>query len=183
MMRVTYGGKSAQLADRDRQYAERKLQRLSRYFNGAREAHLHHRTERGMHLLEVQLDLDGILLRAEERAHDLHAGVDAVAEKLEQQVRRLKEKLQRHRGRADAPTVAAAFAELEEEPQPHGSEALPRVVRRKRFAIKPMTADEAALQMELLHHDFHAFLDAESGLVCVLYRRRDGDYGLLEIED
>ncbi|MBM3457117.1 MAG: hypothetical protein FJX77_01080, partial [Armatimonadetes bacterium] len=59
---------------------------------------------------------------------------------------------------------------------------LPTIVRRKRFAIKPMAAEEAVLQMELLHHDFFVFLDAESDLVCVLYRRQDGNYGLLEVD-
>src|SRR5207245_3587252 len=108
--------------------------------------------------------------------------IDGVAEKLEQQVTRFKEKLKSHKGRADAPTVASLLAELPEEEEARTAEPLPSLVRRKRFQLKPMTADEASLQMELVNHDFFAFLHAETGQVAVLYRRRDGNYGLLELE-
>jgi putative sigma-54 modulation protein len=109
-----------------------------------------------------------------------------VTDKLEQQVRRLKDRLRSHRGRADAPTVAALLSENlangGESDSPADAPSLPDVVRRKRFAIKPMTAEEASLQMELLNHDFFAFQDASSGQVHILYHRQDGNYGLLELE-
>lgn len=183
-MRVTFSGKSVHISDREREYAEKKLQRLARYFRTAREAHVVHSVQRNQPIVEVELDLDGVLLRAEERASDVFTAIDAVVEKLEQQVKRFKEKVKAHKGLADAPTVAtavAAFAALEEETE-HPVEPQPTVTRRKRFAIKPMTVDEASLQMELLNHDFFVFRNAETGEVNVLYRRRDGNYGLLEIE-
>ncbi len=180
-MRVVYTGKAAHLSERERDYAEKRLLRLARHFNSAREAHVTHRVERGRHQVEVQLDLDGSLLRAEERTTDFHACVDAVVEKLEVQLRRLKDRLRDRKGRPDAPTVALLLADAPEE-EAHTDEMPAIVVKRKQFAIKPMSADEAALQMELLHHDFHVFLDAESGMVNVLYRRRDDNYGLLEVE-
>ena len=181
-MRVTYSGKSVSFSERDREYAEKKLQRLARYFSSAREAHLSHKTQRNWQTVEVLLDLDGMLLRAEGRDSDLHASIDQVVDRLEEQVKRYKSKIRSHKGRADAPTVASILAEAGEEDAPSADEPQPAVVRRKQVAIKPMNADEAALQMELLHHDFFAFLDADSGLMSVLYRRRDGDYGLLALD-
>jgi putative sigma-54 modulation protein len=182
-MRVTFNGKSSQLEQRDRDYAELKLQRLARYFGSAREAHVTHVEQRGRHQMEIQVDLDGILIRAEERNHDIHVATDAVVEKLEEQVKRLKGRIRNHKGKADAPTVATITSALAELPEQDGQETPPAVVaRRKRFAIKPMSVEEAALQMELLHHDFFAFLNADTDLVSVIYRRRDGNFGLLEIE-
>lgn len=179
-MQITFTGKQVQTTDREREYAEKKLQRLSRYFNTARDAHVMHSVQRNWQIVEVQLDLNGTLLRAEERTPDFYASVDAVTDKLEQQVRRLKERIKHRKGRADAPTVASLLAELPEETTE--AEPPPVVVRRKRIAIKPMTAEEAALQMDLLNHDFFAFVDAETEQASVLYRRKDGNYGLLELE-
>lgn len=184
-MRVLLSSKSTQITDRQREYAEKKLGKLARYFNSARNANLTHSVQRNLHTVEVMVDLDGILVRAEERSPDFFASLDVAADKLEKQVRRLKERIKHHKGRADAPAVAAALAEIapaDEEIAPEEANGRPSVVRRKRFAIKPMTVEEAGLQMDLLQHDFHAFLDYESGQVHVLYRRQDGNYGLLELE-
>lgn len=182
-MRIGFTGKSVNLDDRQREYAERKLQKLARHFSSAREAQLAHTVQRNWHRVEVQVDLDGTLLRAEARDADVLAAIDQVANKLEEQVRRLKSKIKNHKGRADAPTVAAVLAETPEEPGTTGEEeTLPNVVRRKRFSVRPMSPDEASLQMELLNHDFFAFLNAETDQPAILYRRRDGDYGLLELE-
>ena len=79
-MLVTFTGKSVHVTDREREYAEKKLQRLARYFRSAREAHLIHSVQRNQQIVEVQLDLDGVLLRAEERAPDIFAAIDGVAE-------------------------------------------------------------------------------------------------------
>jgi putative sigma-54 modulation protein len=181
-MQVTFTGKQVQITDREREYAEKKLQRLSRYFNSARDAHVMHSVQRNWQIVEVQLDLDGTLLRAEERTSDFFASVDAVADKLEQQVRKLKERTKHHKGRANASTVASLLAEVPEEATAAGAQTEPDVVRRKRIAIKPMTAGEASLQMDLLNHDFFAFINAETQHVSILYRRQDGDEGLLELE-
>jgi len=180
-MEVKFSQKAAHLGATERGYAEKKLQRLSRFFRDAREAHLTHAAHRGFHIVEVQLDLDGTLVRAEERDHDYTASVDAVVEKLEQQVTRLKGKMRRHKGRADAPTVARLLTDLPDEEET-SEEALPGIGRRKRFVLKPMSEEEAALQLDLLNHDFYAFLNSESDQINVLYRRRDGNFGLLELE-
>ena len=180
-MQVSFVGQQTHVGERERALAEKKLQRLGRYFNGTRDARVRYTVQRNWQIVEVQLDLDGVLLRAEERTSDFGTALDAVVDKLENQVRRFKERIKNHKGKADAPTAADAFAELPEEVTA-ASEPLPTVARRKRFAIKPMTADEAALQMELLQHDFFAFMNADSDQVSVLYRRKDGNYGLLELD-
>lgn len=182
-MRITISGKTAQMTEPEREYAEKKLQRLSRYFRSAREAHLTYDTLRNWHIVEVQLDLDGTPLRAEERRDDVRTAIDAVADKLENQVRRLKEKIRSHKGRANVPTFASVLADMPDAAEENGDEpALPRVVRQKRFAIRPMTVEEASLQIDLLNHDFFVFLNAETDEMNVVYRRRDGDFGLLEVE-
>jgi len=182
-MKITFSGKSVSTTDREKDYADKKLQRLSRYFRSAREAHVVHSVQRNWQIVEVMVDLDGTLLRGEGRTQDFFASIDEVTDKLEQQIRRLKERLKQHKGRADAPTVAAVMADtVEEEAETAPGDRPGSVVRRKRFAIQPMSVDEATLQMELLHHDFFAFLNRETEQVGILYRRRDGDYGLLELE-
>lgn len=181
-MRVKTTGKSAVMADRDRDYAEKKLGRLSRFFKGVRDAHVTLGHQRGQHIVEVQLDLDGFVLRAEERDTDLHAAMDAVAEKLESQIRRFKGKIRRHKGRADAPRVAEVMSQLAEEVEEHHGEAgeAPEIVRTKSVTLQPMSSDEAMLQLELLSHSFYAFLNADTQQMNIVYQRRDGSYGLLE---
>jgi len=120
----------------------------------------------------------GILLRAEQRAPELYAAIDQVHDTLQRQIRRYKEKHFNHsrarRQPADLATLNGALAADE-----HAAEALPRIVRTKAFQVKPMSSDEAVEQMELLGHDFFVFRDAGSDLVNVLYRREDGNYGLI----
>lgn len=174
-MRVTISGKNIQVTDAAKAYAEQKLQRLTRYFSNLREAHVTQSVQRNWHIVEVQLDGDGVFLRGEERTPDMFTSIDAVVDKLERQIKRFKGRLLQRREAAEEPVAAAA------EEIPTGEEEVtPTIVRTKRFPIKPMSPDEAALQMELLGHDFFAFLNAETEQFNVLYRRRDGNYGLLE---
>ena len=135
------------------------------------------------------------LVGAEERTPDAYASIDAVVDKLQKQIKRFKGKLM-HRPRSPEEAALkpatmmaepAAEEEVEEdtgalEAPEEEADSHPRLVRTKRFAVKPMNAEEAALQMELLHHDFFVFLNAETGQVNVVYQRRDGDYGLIEPE-
>jgi putative sigma-54 modulation protein len=181
-MRVSISGKNVQVTDALRAYAERKLQHLSHFFHNIREAHVVVSTQRNWHIVEVQLDGDGVFLRGEERTPDAYASIDAVVEKLEKQIKRFKGKLML---RPRSTMEAATELNLEEEARPAGEEEEephPVLMRTKRFTVNPMSAEEAALQMELLNHDFFVFLNAESGQVNVVYRRRDGNYGLIEPE-
>ena len=117
---------------------------------------------------------NGTILRAEERHSDMFAAIDAVRDKLQRQIKRFKEKQVRVKARAQA-------AAVEQELLPE-EEVFPRIVRNKRFTVNAMTPEEAIEQMELLGHDFFVFYDSDASALNVLYRRRDGNYGLLQPE-
>jgi len=182
-MRVTVKGKNVHVTDTLKNYAEQKLQKLSKYFSNIKDAQVTQSIQRNWHIVEVQLEGDGVFLRAEERSADMYASIDMVVEKLERQVKRFKGKLLQHsrsvekaetEDEVDTEEMAAGDDETED--------GLPNIVKTKRFAIKPMTAEEAAMQMELINHDFFVFLNQETEEVNVLYRRKDGNYGLIEPE-
>lgn len=190
-MRITVKGKHMDVSDGLKTYAEKKLSRLEKYFHHIQEVQITQSIERQWHVVEVLVQGDGIILRGEERTPDMYASIDQVFEKLERQVQKFKGKrilrpreesahLREHLEEAAAEALVA-----EAPPEPEAGESpleTIRIVRSKRFAIKPMTPEEAALQMELLGHDFYVFTNSDTEQVNVVYRRREGDYGLIEPE-
>jgi putative sigma-54 modulation protein len=165
-----------------RAYAEEKVGKVARILNGLAmsvEVELYQERNRsiGEHqIAEVTVFTKGHILRARESASDMKAAIDKVAAKLERQARRFKEKVvDRHVGKiAPAPSTTSEAAPAE----PVEQEGL--VVKKKRVDLKPMSEEEAILQLELLGHDFFLFASEETGAASVLYRRRDGDYGLIQ---
>lgn len=160
-------------------FVDKKLGRLEKYFDAPpeREISVTMSVERGMHKVEVMLQLHGVLFRAEESSEDMYTSIDLVVDKLEQQIHRHKTKLnQRFRNQGLRTRVREDFIGGSRSPD----EGEPRVVRTKRFPIKPMDIEEAMMQMDLLGHDFYVFRNAESEEVNVIYRRKGGDYGLIE---
>ncbi len=180
-MNVVIKGRHLDVDDAIRDYAEEKIGRISKVLNGMLigiEVELHSERnpsiENGQ-IAEVTVYTKGPTIRAKEAASDMHAAIDLVSDKLERRVRRFKDKVvDRHSARAAA-AVSAKVGALTEE-----SEEEPTIVKSKHVELKPMTTDEAILQMELLGHDFFLFASVETDQVSVLYRRRDGDYGLIE---
>jgi len=154
-----------------REYVEQRLKKIEKCCEYPVSAHVTLRVERGRHIVEVTVPLNGMLLRGEEETGDMYSAVDLVLEKLEKQIEKYRTRILR-RARGER-------VEEHGHVEP-GDEAT--VVRVKRFAVKPMTVEEAILQMNLLGHDFFVFRNAESESVEVVYRRRDGNYGLLEPE-
>jgi ribosomal subunit interface protein len=184
-MELIFRGKHVSLNDDFRDYATTKLSRLSRYLPAAEHAIVDVRQEAkgsgGRFVVQVTVNANGTFLRAEERADHLEGAVDSVSDALSRQVTRFKQKkLLRSKRRIDKEAIAAA-AEIEEEPPlPPGAEIVSGVVvKRKSFAVKPMTEAEAVEQMELLGHNFFLFRDEDRQGLALLYRRRDGDYGLI----
>ena len=135
--------------------------------------------QRNWHTVDVTVLTRGTILRAEERSTDMYASLDMCLDKLERQAKRFRDRLSRKHRSGARP---AAEEETPEEGEPVEPVDLPRIVRTKRFTLKPMTPEEAMLQLELLGHDFYVFANAESSHVNVLYRRHDGNYGLIEPE-
>lgn len=185
-MQIFIKGKNFRITAPLRRYAEEKIGHLQHYIGNIVDAHVTLRQERNQHIVDVTLNLPHFVIKAEERSSSMKASMDQVRDALEAQIRKYKTKHWERRHRAGngrtgesqrAAARAAAGQEEIEEAEPSES---PRIVRTKRFAIKPMDADEAAHQMELLGHDFFVFLNVETDQVNVLYRRKQGDLGLLE---
>ena len=178
--------RNMRLTDNTREYVEKKAAKLERYLQGIDEIRVelsHAKTARNAADRQVaQITVRGkrFLLRTEERADDLHAAFDAALDKMQRQVDRYKGK--HYHGRGDGRSAAEVVLEEEELAIDEDTgELMPLIARRKKFAILPMNEDEAIEQMRLLGHDnFFVFFNAEQNAIQVLYRRRNGSYGLIE---
>jgi putative sigma-54 modulation protein len=173
-MRLSVKGRNLEITESLRRYAEEKVQRLTKYLEQIVTATVVLAVEKHRQIAEVTLRVRDLTIRAEESTDDLYSAIDLVTDKLERQILRYKRRIVDHAGpRAGAPAGEGAAA---------GSEEEPRVVKTKRFAVKPSEVDEAVLQMNLLGHSFYVFRNARTDEVNVLYRRKDGHYGLIEPE-
>lgn len=179
-MQITVKGKNIEVTEPLQQYAEKKVEKLSKYFHNLKGAVVTQSTQRNWHTVEVTLDGDGKLLRGEERTDNMYASIDAVVEKLEKQLKRFKGKLI-HRAHEEHPKDDITVADVEEVAGAEEEQA-PSIVRTKRFPMKPMTAEEATLEMEMLNHDFFVFRNGDTDEINVVYKRQDGNYGLIEPE-
>ena len=173
-MRLQVKSKNVDLSPALKDYAQKRLAKLEKHLNDSARVELELAAERNpsigqSQVAEATVWTKGPILRARESSHDMKASIDLLVDKLERQAQRLREKRRRGPARRQEREAAAA-APVEE----------PVVVKTKQFAVKPMTVDEAVLQLELIGHDFFVFQDADSRDVSVLYRRRDGNYGLIE---
>jgi putative sigma-54 modulation protein len=188
---VRVQGKHMAVTEALRQYATAKLAKLPKHFDHIQDAQVvlsvaRNRSVGRAQVVEVTVWCDGLVLRAEEHSDDMYASIDRAVEKLERQIEKYRSRIIEKR-RLDASRQRrrdhrSAEAALRAGPAPAASGDGPRVVRMKRFAMKPMTAGEAVLQMELLGHAFFVFRNAATQQVNVLYKRLDGDYGLIEPE-
>lgn len=179
-MQLIIQGKNIEVTDRLREYVEKKVGRLDRYMSNITEARVELSTESARsaeHRQVAQLTLRarGKILRAEERTDDIFTSIDTMINKIHRQIARYKGKRRdRGRGVEELPLSDEFYAEEEED------ELFRRIVRIKRFDIVPMDEEEAVEQMELLGHDFFVFYNIDDDGINVLYRRRDGDYGLIQ---
>ncbi|MCY0863985.1 MAG: ribosome-associated translation inhibitor RaiA [Sulfobacillus sp.] len=169
-MDVIVRGKNVEVTDALKDHVTRKLSKMSKYFDHQEiTAQARLSVEKDRHIVEVTVPVGGYLLRGEEAHPDMYVAVDRVVDKLERQLDKYKTRLKpRH------------LNDTKGMPEDSGEEGDSALVRRKTFPRKPMTVDEAMMQMELLGHDFFAFTNAETDTINVLYRRQDGNYGLLE---
>jgi putative sigma-54 modulation protein len=182
-MQIKVAGRHMGVSEPVRAYAEEKIGKAAKIHDRDDmqvDVVLHvekNPSNKNKDVAEVTAHMKGITVRAEEAAPDMYTAIDLVSEKLERQMRKYKTKLVDRRNGKTVVRTAPGDSEL---PPLLGEEDEPRIVRTKKFEAKPMTEDEAVMQMELLGHDFFVFTDAESALVNVLYRRQDGNYGLIE---
>lgn len=171
-MQLAVRGKNLEVTNALRDYVEKKVGKLERFIDQPVNAQVNLYVERGKHVVEVTASLNGMLLRGEEATGDMYASIDLVSEKLEKQLLKYKARFKK-RGKENG---------ISEEALAPITEAEGMLVKTKRFTVKPLSVDEAIVQMNLLSHDFFVFSNADTDRVNVLYRRKDGNYGLLEPE-
>ncbi len=179
-MRTIVKGKNMDVPDSVRQYAERKMRRLERFLDDRTDAIIElsverHRSADDSRIADVTLVIDGQALRGRADASTWEAAVDEVVDKVE---RRTVDHREKPRVRARAPEEKGILARIADGTADAGRER--RVVKTKRFAIEPMFEEDAIAEMESLGHAFFIFVNAESERLNLLYRRRDGDFGLIE---
>ncbi|MGG7164570.1 ribosome hibernation-promoting factor, HPF/YfiA family [Clostridium ihumii] len=174
-MKVKSIGKNIEITTALKETIEKKLSKLDKYFSQEVQATATFSVEKNNHRVEVTIPFNGVTLRAEERKGDMYVAIDLVLDKLEGQIRKQKTKLQRRVQNSIINFNNIDDSEYEDDKEP-------RIVKTKRFAPKPMSEEEAILQMELLGHDFFVYKDARTSAVNVLYKRKDGNYGLIEQE-
>lgn len=177
-MKIILSGKNVEIGESLRKQANKKIKKIERYFKPDVDAQVTLSTEGYRHIVEVTIPFDGIVIRAEESTDDMYSSLDRVTEKLEKQIHKhrtkLEKKLKEGAFKLDSDVFSTGYTQQDE---PKG-----RIIRNKRFVIKPMSADEALTQIDLVGHSFYVFLNAETSEVNVLYKRKDGNYGLIEPE-
>lgn len=188
MLRYTIRGENIEVTQAIREYVEKKVGKIEKYFKDVPEANAHvnlktysDKTAK----VEVTIPLPYVVLRAEETSPDLYGSVDLVVDKLERQMRKYKTKINRKNRRsqgvhAPQPVDSDLWADLDNESDEEELSA--SIVRTKRLSLKPMDAEEAVLQMEMLGHNFFIFEDADTNGTSIVYKRKDGKYGLIETD-
>lgn len=179
-MKFTFTDKKVNLPKSLHNYAEKKVGKLDRYFKNEAEANLVFSVEKDRNKVELTIRSGGTILRVAESTSDMFASVDAAVTSMERQLRKHKTRLEKRLRQGAFTPPAEAVEETSFVPDVEEDEF--QIVRTKKFPIKPMTVDEAILQMNLLGHNFFAFKNEDSDVFAVVYRRNDGGYGLIEDE-
>lgn len=172
-MAITVRGKNIEVTPALKDYVAKRIGKVTKYFDVLGEITAVLTVEKGRHIVEVTVPVNGILLRGEESTTDMYTSIDLVIEKLEKQIEKYRTRISRRMREGIFRTELVPASVAEEDI---------RVVKTKRFPVKPMDVEEAIMQMDLINHDFYVFINAESEDVNVVYRRRDGHYGLIEPE-
>lgn len=172
-MKFTIRGKRLEVTDAIKAYVEEKIGRLDKYFENPENisANVLMRLSGKDQIVEVTINTHGLILRGEESNKDLYASIDLVTDKIERQIRKNKTKIHKKSSKESI----RDFKEFEVEEKEDAND----VVKRKEIEMKPMSEEEAILQMELIDHDFFVYKDANTNETNVVYKRKDGNYGLI----
>jgi len=186
-MQISYTFRNLDSSNALKTYAQEKVERVNKYLDKASEAHVTCSLERHHHVCDITIHAGPFSMRGREKSEDFYSSVDLAMDKIERQLKRYKEKLKHHKGGAHH-----HLAELEHIKVKHAVYAVqspedttpesegPRVIRTNELVAKPMNVDDAVMQMDLLNNDFLVFTNASTKEVNVVYRRKDGHYGLIE---
>lgn len=176
-MQITTTFRHIESSDPLKSYAEEKLERVKKYIDEPIVAQVFLTVEKIRHIAEITITAKGITIKAAEETNDMYAAIDAVVDKIERQLRRYKERIKAHKPATDARERKVQKSIVEAESIDQSKE--PVVIRTKSFSIKPMSVEEAVMQMDLLHKDFLVYTEAATDNINVIYRRKDGNYGLI----
>ncbi len=171
-MQVTVTFRHMESSDALRKYAEEKTSRLEKYLFEPIEIHWVLSVEKIRHIADVTIVANGVTMKAQENTGDMYSAIDGVSDKLEKQVRRHKERVKNHKG-INPKTVAVPSLE---------PKASPRIVKKENLFLKPMSIEEAAMQLSYVDNPFLVFTDSTTRSINVLYKMEDGDYGLIEAQ-
>lgn len=180
-MQITTTFRHMEPSEALKSYAEEKLERVKKYIDEPIVAQVFLTVEKIRHRAEVTINAKGITIKAAEETNDMYASLDAVSDKIERQLSRYKERIKAHKPASEAKErqvhKSIVQAESLEEPA-----AAPVIIKTKSFSMKPMSVEEAVMQMELLHKDFLVYTESSTENINVVYRRKDGNYGLIAPE-
>ena len=177
-MKFTFTEKKLQLPGDVQAYAEKKIGKIDRFFKNESEAYITFSSERGRYRAEVTLSNNGMFYRVSELTSDLYASIDSAVAAIERQIRKNKTRLAKRLREGVIEKEPPAAPEPEEEGEDF------KIVRTKRFSIKPMTPEEAILQMNLLEHEFFVFKNQDDNeAFSLVYKRKQGGYGLISSSD
>lgn len=174
-MRYTISGRNIEVTPGLKDAVESKIGKLERYFSPDTEVQVTLSVEKGRQKIEVTIPVKGSIIRAEQDSSDMYVSIDLVEEIIERQIKKYKTKL------IDKKQSALSFSQAFLQEEVEHEEPI-KIVKTKRFAMKPMDAEEACIQMELLGHNFFMFLNADTNEVNVVYKRKANSYGLIEPE-
>jgi len=176
-MKFIIRGRKVEVTPAIKDYAISKIKRLDKYFNNPEEltATVLIKVKDVDQIVEVTIPAKKLILRAEEKNKDLYAAIDLVVDKLERQIRKNKTRLSKKKNKE-----TSIDFNLKYEIESHEEEAEKKIVKRKEIEMKPMSEEEAIMQLELLGHEFFVYQDIKRECVCILYVRKDGNYGLIE---
>ena len=177
-MNIIIRGEKLEVTDSIKNYVEEKVGRLSKYLENADslEAHVLVKVTNKDQKVEVTIHLKNGILRAEDRQDDLYAAIDKVCEKIERQIRKNKTKILSRKMKVEKDILFDYVDDFDED------EEETTIVKRKKIDVKPMSEEEAIIQMELLGHQFYLFRDAETMKPTLVYKRKDNQYGIIETE-
>ena len=180
-MQITTTFRHMEPSEALKSYAEEKLERVKKYIDEPIVVQVFLTVEKIRHMGEVTINAKGITIKAAEETNDMYASIDAVSDKIERQLRRFKERIKAHKPATDVRERQVQKSIVEA----HSIEEVkePVVIKTKSFSMKPMSVEEAVMQMELLHKDFLVYTEASTENINVVYRRKDGNYGLIAPEN
>ena len=176
-MNISIRGSKVTITDAMKEYAEEKLNKLNKYIDSPEEvsANVIVKIPNRLHKVEITIPLKTIILRAEEEQEDFYAAIDVIVDKLERQIRKNKTRLETKKMKEAKEFAFDYIEEILEDKEN-------KVVKRKKIEVKPMDEEEAILQMELLGHQFYLYKDVATNQPALVYKRKDGDYGIIEAE-